>query len=352
MIQLQNLNKIYPHHTKPLHTLKDISLHVNSGEILALIGKSGAGKSTLLRCVNLLEKPSSGHVYINDIDLMSLTQHRLRKMRHDIGMVFQHFNLLSRLNVFENVAFPLRLLKTPNVEIKQKVDTLLEKVGLLPFTKSYPHQLSGGQKQRVAIARALATSPSILLCDEMTSALDPETTQDILTLIKSLHDEYQLSILVVTHEMPVAKSLADTIAVIDQGEIVECAPTSVLFKNPQSVITKRLVQSTFKNELPDELISALHQTPTVNDHAVLRFTFAGDSTFSPMINEWIKQTAVEVSILQANIEKIKNETIGSMIVSVQFTQKELQQEIQWLQEKGLIVEVLGYVNEHDWFALS
>lgn len=245
MIALENLNKIYSYRGGQLHTLKSVNLTVETGEIVGLIGKSGAGKSTLLRCVNLLEKPTSGKVIVNHTDLMSLNPKQLRFARHQIGMIFQHFNLLSTATVFDNVAFPLRLLHQSKDQIKKTVLELLEKVGLSAFTKSYPHQLSGGQKQRVGIARALATNPSVLLCDEMTSALDPETTLDILNLIKAINREFNLSILFVTHEMRVVRAIADRVAVLDEGEIVEMAAAATLLEHPKTAVAKRLIQLSF-----------------------------------------------------------------------------------------------------------
>lgn len=348
MIKLENVNKIYPQKDAPLHTLKDVNLTVAPGEIVGLIGKSGAGKSTLLRCVNLLEKPTSGKVIVNGTDLVPLKPSALRMARHKIGMVFQHFNLLSTATVFENVAFPLRLLHESKQAIQKKVSYLLEKVGLSAFEKSFPNQLSGGQKQRVAIARALATNPTVLLCDEMTSALDPETTTDILSLIKEINREYQLSILCVTHEMDVVKSIADRVAVIDGGEIVECRSVADVFKNPIAPVTKRFTQSVLKVELPAQLQAALRSESNGSDHVVLRFTFSGQATLAPVMNAWAQQTNIAVNILQANIEKLKQETIGGMIVTLPIAQLQLQDGIAFLKEKGLGVEVLGYVNEHDW----
>ena len=348
MIVLENLNKIYAGKTSDLHTLKDVNLTINTGEIVGLIGKSGAGKSTLLRCVNLLERPSSGKVTVDHTEMLSLDAKALRKARHQIGMVFQHFNLLSTATVFDNVAFPLRLLNRPKVEIRKTVIELLEKVGLSTLEASYPHQLSGGQKQRVAIARALATKPTVLLCDEMTSALDPETTEEILALIKKINQEMQLSILFVTHEMEVVKSIADRVAVIDDGEIVECEPVAQLFKSPKTDIAKRLTQSVLKVSLPKSMQSSLHESPTSDDHAVLRFTFTGSATLSPIVNEWIRELDVPVNILQANIEKLHDETIGCMIVALKIDQASLDKAITFFEQRNIGVELLGYVNEHDW----
>jgi D-methionine transport system ATP-binding protein len=241
MIELHNISKIYSGKFDDIYALKNINLSVAPGEIVGVIGKSGAGKSTLIRCVNLLERPTSGLVKINGVELTTLSPSQLRHERHQIGMIFQHFNLFATRTVFDNVAFPLHLLKKESNEIDAIVYPLLEKVGLGDRDDAYPHQLSGGQKQRVAIARALATRPKVLLCDEMTSALDPHTTEDILGLIRQINRELNLSILCITHEMSVIKSIADRVAVIDQGEIIECENVVELFKNPKTVMTKQLI---------------------------------------------------------------------------------------------------------------
>lgn len=242
MIELEHLHKFYSTKSGESHALKDVSLSVSPGEIVGVIGKSGAGKSTLIRCVNLLERPDSGVVRVNGVTLTALNSAELREARHDIGMIFQHFNLLSTKTVFENVAFPLRLQKIPTKIIEKTVLDLLDRVGLSTHLRHYPSQLSGGQKQRVAIARALSTRPKVLLCDEMTSALDPETTEDILQLIREINEDMHLSILCITHQMRVIKTLADRVVVMDQGEVVETARVTDLLENPQTTIAARLVR--------------------------------------------------------------------------------------------------------------
>ncbi len=342
MIELQNLNKFYPSKSGDLHALKNINLRVAPGEIVGVIGRSGAGKSTLIRTVNLLERPTSGFVRVNGVELTTLNPAQLREARHHIGMIFQHFNLLATKNAYDNVAFPLQLLKKSSSEINKIVSELLEKVGLSDRWNSYPHQLSGGQKQRVAIARALATKPQVLLCDEMTSALDPETTDDILKLVRDINQELNLSILCITHQMSVIKSIADRVAVIDQGEIVECENVVSIFKNPKAAITQRFVQSVLKSELPHELQSQLHFEPMPNDQAVLRLTFSGHATLEPVINEFMRQTKVKVTILQADLEQLRNELIGRMIIAMDLKSAELEKVKLFLEHKGVMVEVMGY----------
>jgi D-methionine transport system ATP-binding protein len=243
MIVLNDISKEYETKNGRLYALKSVSLHVPRGKIFGVIGRSGAGKSTLLRCVNLLERPSSGRVRVNGREMTKLTDKELRLARHEIGMIFQHFNLFNARNVYKNVAFPLELLKFSKTEIEKKVRPLLELVGLENKMKAYPHQLSGGQKQRVAIARALATEPKVLLCDEMTSSLDPETTDAILKLIQEINQEMQLSVLLITHEMDVVRKIADRVAVLDHGEIVEQSGIIELFESPKTTVGNAFVNS-------------------------------------------------------------------------------------------------------------
>lgn len=242
MIELRNVDKSYCTQNGLIHALRNINLTVSPGEIFGVIGKSGAGKSTLARCVNLLERPDSGSVIVNGQELMTLSKKQLRLARRNIGMVFQHFNLLNTRTVYQNVAFPLQLLKMDRAAIKARIMPLLELTGLDRHLKTYPSQLSGGQKQRVAIARALATQPKVLLCDEMTSALDSETTAAILQLIKEVKVKFNLSILLITHEMLVIKSLADRVAVIDHGEIVEQGTIKNIFQYPKTNVAKVLTR--------------------------------------------------------------------------------------------------------------
>ncbi len=221
MIELRELNKTYCVNNQYIHTLKDVELKIRRGEIFGILGKSGAGKSTLLRCVNLLEKPTSGRVIVNDVDLTSLSTHQLREHRHKIGMIFQHFNLLESRTVFGNIALPLEIIHRPKAEIQQKVSNLLELVDLTDRKHHLPSQLSGGQKQRVAIARALAAEPHVLLCDEATSSLDPESTQAILNLLKKINREFGLTILLITHELDVVKQICDRVGIMEKGRLIE-----------------------------------------------------------------------------------------------------------------------------------
>ncbi|HEY5524430.1 MAG TPA: ATP-binding cassette domain-containing protein, partial [Clostridium sp.] len=245
MIDIQNLNKSYKDKNSTVEALRNISIHVNKGDIFGIIGYSGAGKSTLIRCINLLERPDSGKVIINGADITKLSEKNLRKPRQKIGMIFQHFNLLQYSTIYQNVAFPLLYTGINKKDIKKKVYELLELVGLTDKALSYPSQLSGGQKQRVAIARALANDPQILLSDEATSALDPQTTDSILNLLGKLNKKLNLTIVIITHQMAVIKEVCNRVAVIDNGEIVEQGTSIEVFIKPKHPTTRKFVDSIF-----------------------------------------------------------------------------------------------------------
>ena len=284
MIKLSHIEKVYDSPSGPVKALKDISLHIKEGEIYGIIGLSGAGKSTLVRCINLLERPTSGEVIVDGKDMMALSNSELREARKDIGMIFQHFNLLSSATVFDNIAFPLTLANTPKEKITAKVTELLELVGLADKADKYPSQLSGGQKQRVGIARALANEPKVLLCDEATSALDPQTTKAILELIKDINEKLKLTVVVITHEMQVIKDICDKVAVIEKGLIAENGPVLEVFTDPQKPITKEFISVLLSNELPtgiepDEVFSE----PAPDRMTMCRITFIGETSNTPVV---------------------------------------------------------------------
>lgn len=348
MIKLTNVNKSYETKSGILTALSDINLSVQAGEIFGVIGRSGAGKSTLIRCVNLLERPTSGSVEVNGQELTSLSDDALRRARHSIGMVFQHFNLLSTRTVYDNVALPLQLLNKTKVEIRDAVMPLLELTGLKERAHAYPSQLSGGQKQRVAIARALSTKPTVLLCDEMTSALDPETTASILDLVKDINEQMKLSILLITHEMGVIKSIADHVAVLDEGKVIEQSDVVSLFKSPKTDIAKTFTESILSPELPALLHQQLRSERMKDGHTVVRVAFTGRAAAEPVIDDLVKHFKIRINILQANLEFLRNETIGMMVVTIWGEEEDTQKAIRALTEKGLTVEVLGYVAADDW----
>ena len=252
MIKLSNITKVFQQGNRTIQALNNVSLHVPAGQIYGVIGASGAGKSTLIRCVNLLERPTEGSVLVDGQELTTLSESELTKARRQIGMIFQHFNLLSSRTVFGNVALPLELDNTPKDEVKRRVTELLSLVGLGDKHDSYPSNLSGGQKQRVAIARALASNPKVLLCDEATSALDPATTRSILELLKDINRRLGLTILLITHEMDVVKRICDCVAVISNGELIEQDTVSEVFSHPKTPLAQQFQQTlylrVFRNE--------------------------------------------------------------------------------------------------------
>lgn len=241
MIQLENVSKVFHAKKATVTALRDVSLHVSAGEIFGVIGSSGAGKSTLIRCINLLERPTSGRVIVDGQDLVGLSSSQLTLARREIGMIFQHFNLLSSRTVAENVAFPLELSNTPKEAIATRVRELLALVGLESKAGDYPASLSGGQKQRVAIARTLASQPKVLLCDEATSALDPETTLSILSLLKDIRRQFGITILLITHDMNVVRAICGRVAVLSEGRIIEEGPVREVFARPRTELTKRFI---------------------------------------------------------------------------------------------------------------
>lgn len=347
VIKLQHINKTYRTAHDELPALIDINLTVQQGEIYGVIGKSGAGKSSLIRCVNLLERPTSGSVWIENQDLTKLSAKELNKVRRQMGMVFQNFNLLSNRTVIENAGLPLELMGMRKSAIAKQIMPLLELVGLEKKYKSYPSQLSGGQKQRVAIARALATQPKILLCDEMTSSLDPETTRSILELILSINEKLNLSILLITHEMTVIKTIADRVAVLDHGRIIEEADVFTLFTQPKTAITQSFMRLTLPLELPVAIMHKIQPKPFANSCAIWRFALCGPIATKPIMSDLLKKHPIHLNILQANLEFIRQQPLGLMIVAVQGSTEEVAQAKQYLDNYGLKIEVIGYVSSDD-----
>lgn len=342
MIELINVNKIFSADSGEVYAVKDANLIIKQGEIYGIIGHSGAGKSTLVRCINLLERPDEGsQVIIDGEDLMTLSEHDLRYKRHKIGMIFQQFNLLSARTVFENVAFPLRYQHYSKDEINEKVTDLLELVGLADKAEAYPSQLSGGQKQRVAIARALANDPTILLCDEATSALDPQTTQSILALLKNLNTRLGLTIVIITHEMHVVKSVCDRVAVMEGGRIVENGGVLDVFVHPQQNITKEFINTVSNLSKVDELIAANSNIVQLTSHQKLvRLDFHGQNTKEAIISEVSHQFQITASIIFANVDIVQETVIGSLIVILDGDSEKQDQALDYLARQDIRVEVI------------
>jgi len=344
MIRLENISKVFDVGGKKLTALDNISLHVPQGQICGVIGASGAGKSTLIRCVNLLERPTFGHVIINGKDLTELSDAQLVVERRHIGMIFQHFNLLSSRTVFDNIALPLELEGVSRQAIVEKVNSLLDLVGLSEKKHVYPANLSGGQKQRVAIARALAADPKVLLCDEATSALDPATTQSILKLLKEINRTLGITILLITHEMDVVKRICDHVAVIDKGQLVEQGTVGEIFSNPRTELAQAFIRSTFHINLPDEYLDNLSPQPTTEKRSpIIKFEFTGRSVDAPLLSKASREFGVELSILTSQIEYAGGVKFGFSIAEAFGDEDAITQAKIFLMENNVRVEVLGYV---------
>ena len=347
MIKLSKIAKTYGQGPQAVHALKPIDLTVAKGEIFGVIGASGAGKSTLIRCVNLLERPTSGQVEVDGIELTSLTEQELTQARRKIGMIFQHFNLLASRTVFANVALPLELAGLGKEEIQHKVSILLELVGLSNRANAYPSELSGGQKQRVAIARALAPEPKVLLCDEATSALDPQTTQSILALLKEINRQLGLTILLITHEMDVVKTICDRVAIISNGELIEQGEVAWFFSHAQTQLAQEFIRSTIHLPIPPEYQARLHPEPAPRRWPLLRLGFSGNTVDAPLISEASRQFGVDVSILSADIEHAGGVKFGFLLAELIASPSASEQAIAFFRQHQIQVEVLGYVSSHE-----
>jgi D-methionine transport system ATP-binding protein len=344
LIRLEHLQKTYQGETGSLEALRGVSAHISEGEIFGVIGKSGAGKSTLIRCINMLERPTSGSVIVDGEELTTMPERQLRDVRKKIGMIFQHFNLLSSRTVYGNVAFPLELAGKSAAEIAAAVDPLLELVGLSDKKNQYLAQLSGGQKQRVGIARALANRPKVLLCDEATSALDPQTTHSILTLLKDINQKLGLTIVIITHEMQVIKEICDRVAVIENGLIIEEGSMVDLFVHPQTPTTREFIRTIINHDMPD-IFSDIHFSPVPIEGSslMLRLSFIGASANDPIIAGLVRRFNVEVNILFGNIDQLKSTPFGTLLIELSGEDNAIQSALTYLNEKELGIEVIGYV---------
>ncbi|PCI40196.1 MAG: DL-methionine transporter ATP-binding subunit [Thiotrichales bacterium] len=344
MLKITGLyKKFQTNKTQSLPVLHNINFTVEKGQIYGIIGKSGAGKSTLMRCINLLETPDKGSIEINDIEMTTLSNSRLRQQRKNIGMIFQHFNLLASRTVFENVALSLEIAGVSIKAETQNIYKLLKLVGIYKQKDAYPHTLSGGQKQRVAIARALVNKPKILLCDEATSALDPDTTNKILQLLKQINSEFGLSILLITHEMHVIRKLCDKVAVMEHGEFVEETSVQELFANPKSNAAKTLTQEDMHMFLPKSIKQYLSSVQLDAYIPLLRLTYIGDVANKALIAKAMHEFSVNVNILQAHIEMLHGMTVGITICSITGDTKQVKDCLGFLEDKKIHIEVLGYV---------
>jgi D-methionine transport system ATP-binding protein len=342
-VRFVGLGKTYVGAQGPVNALHGIDLAIQRGEVFGIIGRSGAGKSSLIRTINRLEQPTSGRVLIDQVDIGEFDEDRLVELRRRIGMIFQHFNLMSAKTVWQNVELPLKVAGMPKEQRQRKVRELLELVGLQGKHKAYPAQLSGGQKQRVGIARALVHDPQILLCDEATSALDPETTQSILGLLREINQRLGLTIVLITHEMAVIREVCDRVVILEQGRIVEQGPVWEVFGNPQHEVSRTLL-APLQHALPEELQKRLQPQPASADAAtVLRLQFTGTARDEPDLAALFGALGGRVRLLHGGIERIQGHGLGQLLLAVSGSSlgaEELRQRAgAWAQR----VEVLGYV---------
>ena len=337
IIELKNIEKTFPSEKvgEGVHAVRDVSLTIEEGDIFGIIGYSGAGKSTLVRCINLLEKPTSGEVIVEGKNITGYSEVELRAVRRRMGMIFQHFNLLNSANVFENVAAPLKnQRKLSGKEIKERVEEMLRLTGLEDKEKAYPSQLSGGQKQRVAIARALVGRPKILLCDEATSALDPNTTTQIIELLRSLQEKLKLTVVMITHQMEVVKSICNKVAVMEEGKIVEEGSLVEVFSEPKSSITKEFREKTLYRK---EAIALAEK----NKRNLYELTFIGEKANDPAIMDLVRNYPVEVSILFGNIEILSGVPFGTLTIDMKGEGKDILDAVAYLKSREIKVEELG-----------
>ena len=334
MIQTVNVSKTFSGKEGQVEALKNISLDIYKEDIFGIIGMSGAGKSTLVRCLNFLERPTSGQVYVEGKDLSALTEKQLRNERTQIAMIFQHFNLLMQRNVLDNVCFPMEIIGMSKANARKRAVELLEEVGLEDKARSYPAQLSGGQKQRVAIARALATEPKILLCDEATSALDPTTTKSILELLREINRKHGITIVIITHAMSVVQEICNRVAIIDNGELAETGTVLEVFSRPKSHAAKKLV-------FPDGGDSSVAE---MRGRRCIRIVFSSNSSFEPVIGNMVLHCNAPVNILLADTRDIGGIAQGQMILQLPEEEQTAARMIQYLRDRNLGVEELdGYV---------
>ena len=342
MIRLEQITKTFQSGRKTVTAVDNVSLSVNDGEIFGVIGFSGAGKSTLVRCINLLERPTSGKVWLDDVELTALPAAEIRRRRQEIGMIFQQFNLFAARTVFDNVAFPLRRQKLSRATQKQRVAELLKLVGLEQKAGAYPSELSGGQKQRVAIARALASGPKVLLCDEATSALDPQTTRATLRLLKELNRKLGLTIILITHEMQVVKEICDRVAVMENGRVVEEGDVFTVFSNPRQPVTRNFISMTSNLSRVYEL---LEQDAAITrlkpGQLILRMNYIERSACEALVSQLSRQFQVDLNIIFGNIEMIGDNPIGGLVVIVSGAPESIEKTLEYLKDIHVGVEVIS-----------
>ena len=341
MIELTHISKNFASGGRTVHAVQDVSLSIGKGEIFGIIGFSGAGKSTLVRCINLLERPTSGSVTVDGKEMTALSARELRQARKKIGMIFQHFNLMPSRTVFGNVAYPLRGSGLSGEQIADKVHRLLELVGIGDKAEAYPKQLSGGQKQRVAIARALANDPNVLLCDEATSALDPQTTKAILRLLKDLNEKLGITVVIITHEMAVVKEICDRVTVMEHGRVVEQGEVFNVFADPRQEITRSFIHTTSNLRKIEELIE--EDSPVVQlkpGELIVRLSYIQRNVSEPLISTVSRKFDITLNIIFSDIAIVQNAPIGGTVAIISGEREQITQAMQYLSEKNVGVEVI------------
>lgn len=338
MIEFKNISKHYQLKGQTIRALDQINLVIPEGSIFGIIGYSGAGKSTLIRLINLLERPNEGQIILNQKDFTALDARSLRQERANIGMIFQHFNLLQTKTVAANIEMPLKLLGIPKAEREKRLNELLDFIDLKHKKDAFPDELSGGQKQRVGIARALANRPKILLCDEATSALDPQTTKSVLALLKKINQEQNITIVMVTHEMDVIETVCDYVAVMEQGKVIETGSTINIFSQPQHPTTKNFIQTVLQQQLP---INILKNLENQNHNSIYCLQFLGKSAQETVVQAVIKKFDISLNILFANMTEINGTVIGQMFIQLLGDPLIIQQAIEFLKQNGVQVEHSG-----------
>ena len=338
MVEFKDISKHYELKGQTIRALDQINLEIPEGSIFGIIGYSGAGKSTLIRLINLLERPTQGQVIINQKDFTALDARSLRQERANIGMIFQHFNLLQTKTVAANIEIPLKLLGVSKAEREKRLNELLDFIDLKHKKDAFPDELSGGQKQRVGIARALANHPKILLCDEATSALDPQTTKSVLALLKKINQEQGITIVMVTHEMDVIETVCDYVAVMEQGKVIETGSTIDIFSRPQHPTTKNFIQTVLQQQLP---VNILNNLENQNHNSIYCLQFLGKSAQETVVQAVIKKFDISLNIVFANMTEINGTVIGQMFIQLLGDPAIIQQAIEFLQQNGVEVEQSG-----------
>ncbi|QRX83658.1 methionine ABC transporter ATP-binding protein [Glaciimonas sp. PAMC28666] len=348
MIKIQAVTQRFEGSNGPVDAVRNVDLTINKGEIFGIIGRSGAGKSTLVRTLNLLNRPTSGKIIVDGKDLTALDAGELRAARREIGMIFQHFNLLSSRSVYDNIALPLELAGLSKAEISKKVTPLLELVGLTALKDRYPAQISGGQKQRVGIARALANAPKVLLSDEATSALDPETTRSILELLRKINQELGLTIVLITHQMEVIKMICDRMAVMEAGEVIEHGQVIDIFRAPKHPVTRAMIGDVIAQDLPAGVLQRLRARLARSDATggtdhLFRLAFTGDSVDQPLLSEVVRKFDLDFSILHGQIDEIQGQAFGSLAILANGGSDNIAAAMAYLSAQGVTVEELNHV---------